>query len=139
MPGKSWLVRFEIERSPASGALFVPATIPCFTYRRMSWPPTQRMPAPNGTPAAIGVGPCRKMHVEPEYMFVPVNVTDPGSTESADRLAVPAAERIAPGLPVFAQPAPAPLGFPHTQACTPPAFGMHIGEPADPPPTTNRN
>src|SRR6185369_15992023 len=99
----------------------------CFTYRRNNCPPTQRMPAPNVVPPGIRLSPCRKMHVEPEYMPVPFSTTDPGSVESAARLAFPPIARFAPELPVFAQPSPAPFAFPHTQAITPAWVGSQNG------------
>src|SRR6185369_1876307 len=108
------LERLEIDRSATPGAVAEPPAIP-FTYKRFSEPPVQRTPPPNGTPPATSALPWRKMQDAPECMLVPVKVIEPGSTESATRSAVPVAERSAPGLPVFAQPTPAPLGLPHTQ------------------------
>src|SRR6185369_2256350 len=126
----SALERLMIDRSVPVGAVIVPpaAIRPVFVYRRKSWPPAQRMPAPNVTPAPpgpAGASPCRKMQLEPESMRVPVKVSVPGSVAPPATLAVPDELMLAPELPVLAQPSPAPFALPHAQGIVPPVFGTH--------------
>src|SRR5262245_43032958 len=73
----------------------------------------------------------RNTHVAPWCMSVPISVTEPGSTESAARLATPDELNVAPSPAVLVQPCPGRGGLLHTQVMTPSKPGRQNGVPGD--------